>query len=108
MINYTGSKAVPYDLTKEKDLKFDPEKILSLITDKTRLLILINPNNPTGSFVEKSAIDVLSRGFKETSACLHILSDEIYSRQIFDGKEMPTFFNYPELQERLIVLRRME
>ena len=41
MINYTGSTAVPYDLTEDKDLKFNPEKILSLITDKTRLLILI-------------------------------------------------------------------
>ena len=39
---------------------------------------------------------------------VYILSDEIYSRQIFDGKEMPTFFNYPDLQDRLIVLRWME
>ena len=38
MINYTGSTPVPYDLTEDKDLKFNPEKILSLITDKTRLL----------------------------------------------------------------------
>ena len=38
MINYTGSTAVPYDLTEDKDLKFDPEKILSLITDKTSYL----------------------------------------------------------------------
>ena len=53
MINYTGSTSVPYDLTQNKDLKFDPDKILSMITDKTRLLILINHNNPTGSFVEK-------------------------------------------------------
>ena len=60
MINYSGAKAVPYDILKEKDLKFDPEKILSLITDKTRLLIIINPNNPTGSFVEKPAIDFLA------------------------------------------------
>ena len=52
MINYTGSTPVPYDLTKDKDLKFNAEEILSLITEKTRLLILINPNNPTGSFVE--------------------------------------------------------
>jgi len=103
MINYTGSKAVPYDLTEDKDLKFNPEKILSLITSKTRLLILINPNNPTGSFVEKSAIDVLAEGLKKHPH-VAILSDEIYSRQIFDGKEMPTFFNYPELQDRLIVL----
>ena len=103
MINYTGSKAVPYDLLEDKDLKFDPEKILSLITDKTRLLVLINPNNPTGSFVEKSAIDYLADGLKKHPH-VTILSDEIYSRQIFDGKEMPTFFNYPELRERLIVL----
>jgi aspartate/methionine/tyrosine aminotransferase len=103
MINYSGSKAVPYDLTQDKDLKFDPEKILSLITDKTRLLILINPNNPTGSFVEKPAIDFLAEGLKK-HPYVAILSDEIYSRQIYDGKEMPTFFNYPDLQDRLIVL----
>ncbi len=103
MINYTGSTAIPYDLTEDKDLKFNPEKILSLITDKTRLLILINPNNPTGSFVEKPAIDRLAEGLKKYPH-VTILSDEIYSRQIFDKKEMPTFFNYPELQDRLIVL----
>ena len=103
MINYTGSTAVPYDLTEDKDLKFDPEKILSLITDKTRLLILINPNNTTGSFVEKSTVDVLAEGLKKHPH-VAILSDEIYSRQIYDAKEMPTFFNYPDLQDRLIVL----
>mgnify|MGYP001388478940 FL=1 len=103
MINYTGAKAVPYDLLEDKDLKFDPEKILSLINDKTKLLVLINPNNPTGSFVEKSKIDYLAEGLKKHPH-VSILSDEIYSRLIFDGKEMPTFFNYPELRERLIVL----
>ena len=103
MINYTGSKSVPYDLTKDKNLKFNPKEILSLINDKTRLLIIINPNNPTGSFVEKSSIDILAEGLKKYPH-VTILSDEIYSRQIFDDKEMPTFFNYPELQNRLIVL----
>jgi len=103
MINYTGSTAIPYDLTEDKDLKFNAEKILSLITEKTRLLILINPNNPTGSFVEKPEIDKLAEGLKKYPHVV-ILSDEIYSRQIFDSKEMPTFFNYPELQDRLIVL----
>ena len=103
MINYTGAQAVPYDILKEKDLKFDPEKILSLITDKTRLLIIINPNNPTGSFVEKASVDFLAEGLKKYPH-VAILSDEIYSRQIYDNKEMPTFFNYPNLQDRLIVL----
>ena len=103
MINYTGAKAVAYDILKEKNLKFDPEKILSLITDKTRLLIIINPNNPTGSFVEKASVDFLAEGLKKYPH-VAILSDEIYSRQIYDNKEMPTFFNYPDLQDRLIVL----
>ena len=103
MINYTGSTSVPYDLTEDENLKFSADKILSLITDKTRLLILINPNNPTGSFVEKPEIDKLAEGLKKYPH-VTILSDEIYSRQIFDDKEMPTFFNYPELRDRLIVL----
>ena len=103
MINYSGATPVPYDLTEDKDLKFSAEKVLSLITDKTRLLILINPNNPTGSFVEKAEIDKLAEGLKKFPH-VTILSDEIYSRQIFDDKEMPSFFYYPELRERLIVL----
>ena len=94
MINFTGSTSVPYDLTEDKNLKFNPEKILSLITDKTRLLILINPNNPTGSFVEKSEIDFLAEGLKKHPK-VAILSDEIYDRLIFDNKPMSTFFNYP-------------
>ncbi|MBI04694.1 MAG: aspartate aminotransferase [Pelagibacteraceae bacterium] len=103
MINYTGSTSVKYDLTEDKDLKFSADKILSLITDKTRLLVLINPNNPTGSFVDRKEIDKLADGLKKYKH-VTILSDEIYSRQIFDDKEMPSFFNYPDLRDRLIVL----
>jgi aspartate aminotransferase len=100
--------AVPYDLTEDEDLKFDADKILSLITDKTRLLILINPNNPTGSFVEKSRNrQVLAEGLKKHPH-VTILSDEIYSRQIFDDKEIPTFFNYPDLQRQINRFRRLE
>ena len=103
MINYTGAKAVPYSILDNKDLKFDPEKILSLINEQTRMLVIINPNNPTGSFVEKSAIDYLANELKKYPNLI-TFSDEIYSRQIFDGKKMPSFFNYPELKDRIIVL----
>ena len=103
MINYTGAKAVPFNLMESDSFTIDPDKILTLINDKTRLLILNNPNNPTGSFTEKNKIDKLAEGLKKFPK-VAILSDEIYSRQIFDGKEMPTFFNYPHLYERLIVL----
>ena len=47
MINYTGAKAVPYDLTEDKELKFNPEKILSLITDKTRSVSYTHLTLPT-------------------------------------------------------------
>ncbi len=103
MINYTGAKAVPINMLENKDFSINPEKILSLINNNTRLLILNNPNNPTGSFTEKNKIDQLAEGLKKFPN-VAILSDEIYSRQIFDGKKMPTFFNYPELYDRLIVL----
>ena len=67
------------------------------------MIVIINPNNPTGSFVDKSAIDYLADGLKKYPNII-IFSDEIYSRQIFDGKEMPSFFNYPELKNRIIIL----
>ena len=103
MINYTGAKAVPYNLANNKDFKIDANKVLSLINEKTRLLILNNPHNPTGSFTEKTIIDKLAKGLINFPH-VAILSDEIYDRLIFDKKKIPTLFNYPDLYERLIVL----
>tara|TARA_B100000809_G_scaffold67162_1_gene64069 strand:- start:2715 stop:3878 length:1164 start_codon:yes stop_codon:yes gene_type:complete len=103
MINYTGAKAVSINMLENKSFLINPEKILSLINNNTRLLILNNPNNPTGAFTEKNKIDQLAEGLKKFPNVV-ILSDEIYSRQIFDGKKMPTFFDYPDLYDRLIVL----
>ena len=103
MINYTGAKAVSYNLTNNKGFKIDANKILSLINEKTRLLILNNPHNPTGSFTEKSEIDKLAKGLQNFPN-VAILSDEIYGRLIFKNKEFPTLFNYPDLYDRLIVL----
>ena len=103
MINYTGAKAVSINMLENKGFLINPEKIISLINNNTRLLILNNPNNPTGAFTEKNKIDQLAEGLKKFPNVV-ILSDEIYSRQIFDGKKMPTFFDYPDLYDRLIVL----
>ena len=60
-------------------------------------------DSPTGAFTEKNKIDELAEGLKKFPN-VAILSDEIYSRQIFDGKKMPSFFDYPDLYDRLIVL----
>ena len=103
MINFTGAKAIPYDITKNKDFSINPDTILSLINEKTRLLILNNPHNPTGGFTEKYVIDKLANGLKKFPD-LAILSDEVYDRLIFDEKEIPTLLNYPDLYDRLIIL----
>ena len=103
LIKYTGAKAVPFNLLKGKDFLIDPNQILSLINKNTRLLILNNPHNPTGAFSDRNIIDKLARGLKKYPN-VTILSDEIYSRLIFDGKTAPTFLNYPELYDRLIIL----
>jgi len=103
MINYTGAKAIPFNLIEKKDLSINPDKILSLINEKTRLLILNNPHNPTGSFTEKATIDKLAKDLANFPQ-VAILSDEIYDRLIFDKKKIPTLFNYPDLYERLSVL----
>jgi len=103
MINFTGAKGVPYNMIEKKNFSINPNKVLELINEKTRLLILNNPHNPTGGFTEKNIIDKLANGLKDFPN-LAILSDEVYDRLIFDKKEIPTLLNYPELYERLIVL----
>jgi len=103
MIKYTGAKATPYNLTIKKDFSIDIDSILSLINENTRLLIINNPHNPTGSLTDKSVIDKLAKGLANFPHVV-ILCDEIYDRLIFGKKEIPTFFNYPNLYDRLIVL----
>ena len=103
MINYSGAKAVPMYLSDKNNFSFNCKEVLSLINDKTRLLILNNPQNPTDGLIPKEQIDELVEGLKKYPH-VAIMSDEIYSRQIYDNKKMPSFFYYPELYDRLIVL----
>jgi len=103
MINYSGAKAVPMYLKEEHNYSFKADDVLKLITERTRLLIVNNPQNPTGGLIEKDQIDALVKGLSKFPE-VTILSDEIYSRQIYDEKKMPSFLNYPELFDRLIVL----
>ena len=103
MINFTGAKAISYNMIENKNFSINPNKILSLINEKTRLLILNTPHNPTGGFTEKNVIDRLANSLKNFPN-LAILSDEIYDRLIFDNKEIPTLLNYPDLYDRLIIL----
>jgi aspartate/methionine/tyrosine aminotransferase len=103
MINFSGAKGVPLYLTEEDDFEINIEKLERLITKNTSLIIINNPNNPTGSYMNKLKVKKLV-SMLEKYPDIYILSDEIYSKIIFDNEKMPSFLNYDSLKERLIVL----
>ncbi len=103
MIEFSGAKAVATPLLEDMDFSFDADQVLSLITPRTRLLILNSPANPTGGAVSKSELDRLVAGLAEHPQ-VAILSDEIYARMNYDGHQHVSLLSYPELEDRLILL----
>ncbi|HEY0368819.1 MAG TPA: pyridoxal phosphate-dependent aminotransferase [Chthoniobacterales bacterium] len=84
MINYVGAKAVPIRLREEKEFRFDVDEFAGLISDRTKLIILNSPQNPTGGVLEKKDIEGIARAIGDRN--IAVLSDEIYSRLIFEGE----------------------
>mgnify|MGYP001555885897 FL=1 len=103
MIEFSGAKAVPTPLLEDRDFSFDADQVLSLITPRTRLLILNSPANPTGGAMPKSELDRLVAGLAKHPQ-VAILSDEIYSRINYDGHQHVSLLTYPELADRLVLL----
>lgn len=103
VIKFTGAKAVPIPLLEEKDFSFDAESVLASITPNTRLLILNSPANPTGGAIPKAEIDKLVAGL-QAHPHVAVMSDEIYDRMTYDGREHVSLLNYPEILDRLILL----
>ena len=103
MIDYMGAKTVPLPHRMENNFSFDADELLSLITDKTKLIILNSPANPTGGVVPFKEIEKLADGL-EKYPNLFILSDEIYSRILFDDHRHISLKSFPQISERVIVL----
>lgn len=82
VINFCGAKAVKVPLTEENNFRVRPSDIRKAITDKTRLIIINSPHNPTGSVMTKEEIDEIADIAEEYD--LFLYSDEIYARMIFD------------------------
>ena len=101
-VNYSGAKAVPYGLSEAQGYAFDADDVLSKITDKTSLIIINSPANPTGGITPKSELDKLVAGLAQFEH-VTILSDEIYDRLFFDGTPV-SMLMYPEIADRLIIL----
>lgn len=103
VIKFSGAKPVPMPLHEETGYAFDAEEVLSLITPSTRLIILNTPSNPTGGVVPRSEMDKLVNGL-EAHPHVVILSDEIYARMLYDGREHVSLLEYEQLRDRVIML----
>jgi len=101
MIDYVGAKRVPIPLLEKNRFAFDPDQLESLVTKKTRLVVINSPQNPTGGILPRETIARLCE-----LAVKHdfmVLSDEIYSRMIYDGTCV-TPYTFPGMPERTIIL----
>ena len=101
MINYVGAKAVPIRLREELDFRLDVDEFASLINDRTKLVIVNSPHNPTGGVLEKKDIDAIAHAIGDRN--IMVLSDEIYSQLIFEG-EQHSIMSIDGMKERTILL----
>ena len=101
MIEYTGAKAVPAVLREENDFRMDIEELRSLVTDRTRLLILNSPGNPCGNVFTREDIEAIAEIALAND--LVVLADEIYSELLYDGEHV-SIASLPGMAERTILL----
>jgi len=101
MIHYAGAKAVPIRLHEERDFGLDVNELKDLITDRTRLIIINSPQNPTGGILTQQDIQDVADIIGDRN--IMILSDEIYSRLLFEGQHH-SIMSVPGFQERTILL----
>jgi aspartate/methionine/tyrosine aminotransferase len=103
MIRTSGAKPVPIELLESRGFSFDADAVLAKINRNTRLVIVNTPANPTGGVVPRSELAKLAKGL-EAHPHVAVLSDEIYSRLVYDGEEHASLLEFESLRDRLIVL----
>ena len=103
VIKYSGATPVPIALEEKNGFAFSAEQVLSQITERTRLIIINSPANPTGGVTPKAEIDKLVAGLMDHPH-VALMSDEIYSQMLYGGREHTSLLQYPEIRDRLIML----
>jgi len=101
VINFVGAKPVPVPLREEKEFSFDLDEMRELVTDKTKLIIVNTPQNPTGGVLTAADMKGIAELAEKHDAW--ILSDEVYSKMVYDGKHV-SIYDYPEVRDRVILL----
>jgi aspartate aminotransferase len=101
MINYVGGRAIPVPLHEERDFSLDVNELASLISDRTKLIIINSPHNPTGGVLTRKDIHDIAEAIGDRN--IMVLSDEIYSRLIFEGEDF-SIMSIPGFKDRTILL----
>lgn len=100
-IKLLGGLVKPFEL-HAPDYAIDWEMVKMLFSVNTKMIIINNPHNPTGSILSKKDIDALIKLTKNTD--ILILSDEVYEHIIFDGEQHESVSKYPVLKERSFIV----
>lgn len=100
-IKLCGAVPVVIDLKEENEFKLTKEDLLSAITDKTKLILINFPSNPTGGVMTKEDYDELVPIFKEKG--ILILSDEIYAELLYEGTHV-SLAQYPEIKDQVLIV----
>ncbi len=103
VVRFSGAEPVPIALRADKGFSIDADELLGLITPRTRLIILNSPGNPTGGIIAVDELDKLAAGL-EAHPHVAILSDEIYSRMIYDNHAHASLLSYESIRDRVILL----
>ena len=96
-----GATPVIIDLKAENEFRLTAQELRDAITDKTKVLILPFPNNPTGAIMERKDLEAIAEVILEKD--IFVISDEIYSELTYNGKHV-TIAELPGMQERTIVI----
>jgi aspartate aminotransferase len=101
MINFLGGKAVPIPICEDHDFSLDVNELKSLITDRTKLIILNSPHNPTGGVMTPGDIKDIAAAIGDRD--IMVMSDEIYGRLLFEGEQY-SIASVPGMKDRTIIL----
>jgi len=101
MVHYIGGRPVPIRLREERDFRLDVNELASLITERTKLIIINSPQNPTGGVLSRRDIHDIAEAIGDRN--IMVLSDEIYSRLIFEGEHC-SILAVPGFKDRTILL----
>ena len=101
MINFIGAKSVPLTLREERDFSFDIEELTSLINDKTRMIIINSPANPTGGVLSLEDLKQIASLVAERD--IIVMTDEVYSRMVYDG-EHHSILSLDGMKEKTILI----